>query len=68
MKTKLLNCPFCGGEAEIYRHTRKTWRIDCGGCFVGTFGFESKDMARDAWNTRHNECPSWDSEEQECAD
>jgi hypothetical protein len=60
---KLLNCPFCGGEAEIEEHkfwndiTRsfdiKTYGVKCQKCSTG--GFQFYRLENDAiihWNTR----------------
>ena len=54
---ELLNCPFCGGEAELWRsnetHKRKAWIACMGRCAVLiTSEHKTDEEARDAWNTR----------------
>ena len=46
-------CPFCGGEAEIYRHALVSW-VRCKECGVDTPAALPQDeqLAIDFWNTR----------------
>lgn len=55
-KTKLLNCPFCGGEADLSNSAVKKddtwlWSIECVecGCFMDD---ESECHVINRWNTR----------------
>lgn len=49
-KIKLLPCPFCGGEAEIFGD-KKHW-IYCPNCCSETKSFKTKKEAIERWNTR----------------
>ena len=51
--TELKPCPFCGGEAEIYRHALVSW-VRCKECGVDTPAALPQDeqLAIDFWNTR----------------
>ncbi|MBO5781047.1 MAG: Lar family restriction alleviation protein [Opitutales bacterium] len=44
-------CPFCGGEAHIFGHT-KSWGILCTKCYVSTLRYETEAAAIAAWNRR----------------
>lgn len=58
--SKLLKCPFCGGEAEIghTKHHDKLFVVGCNTpmCYGNinhfTMGFASKESALNTWNTR----------------
>lgn len=50
----ILPCPFCGGEADLYRPpVSKWWRVECDSCGCQTEPFHD-DLAGAiaAWNTR----------------
>lgn len=49
-KIKLNQCPFCGGEAEVY--LGDDWYVECKSCLANTthYSFESEAIA--AWNQR----------------
>ena len=58
---KLLNCPFCGGEAELNKNYKvKMYSVQCKDCkCMTTFQFDfgegeeiSKNKAVEIWNTR----------------
>ena len=53
---KLLNCPFCGGDAEIGRvgATTDMWCVKCNKCWAKSIYHNeySKDECIKAWNTR----------------
>ncbi|NII54353.1 transcription elongation factor Elf1 [Lutibacter sp. SG786] len=56
--SEILNCPFCGHEAEFIQDTCEAYvectNGDCGAC-SGNFGYHSGDQkaqAIAAWNTR----------------
>lgn len=59
MTDKLLPCPFCGGEAEVFDYfnqgKQKTrWQVNCTKC-MGAFGEnDSKHEAIEKWNKRVN--------------
>lgn len=52
MKIKLKPCPFCGGEAQLKRHSRgmggvptailDTWAVECSACKGATDTYKSK--------------------------
>jgi Lar family restriction alleviation protein len=48
---KLKPCPFCGGEAHIFGHT-KSWGVLCTKCYVSTLNYETEAAAIAAWNGR----------------
>lgn len=51
--TELKPCPFCGGEAAVWRSERTLkHQIVCTGCLASTGQFESIDDAAEAWNRR----------------
>ena len=57
---KLKPCPFCGGEAEIYRyypsfHERIRTMVRCKNCRANSGAWGKSDKAIDAWNRRSNE-------------
>ena len=51
--SELKPCPFCGGEAEIYRHALVSW-VRCKECGVDTPAALPQDeqLDIDFWNTR----------------
>lgn len=54
---KLLNCPFCGGEAFVEEHKfhgcSNTYGVKCSKCHTQTYQFfDTKEMAEKCWNTR----------------
>lgn len=54
---KLLNCPFCGGEAKVAHYSNgwdEWWRIICKGCNISQTGSykTTEEEAIKAWNTR----------------
>lgn len=59
-KIKLKTCPFCGGEAKVfkYRKARKSfgtlfsYEVECVYCFVRTGRYPSEEKAVNAWNRR----------------
>jgi hypothetical protein len=60
----LLPCPFCGGEAHVYRFDRKLWHAECNDLFeddekdrcngLACAWGESKAQAIEKWNTRYH--------------
>ena len=56
-KKELLNCPFCGSEADIECQGKSAWEVECMNESCGVFlpldsWFTSRDNAINAWNTR----------------
>lgn len=49
---KLKPCPFCGGEAELFRDYMGWYVIECTACGNGTLHFAKSDGAVNAWNRR----------------
>ena len=53
---KLLPCPFCGGEAELYEQKHKqypsTYYVTCKSCHCKTIKSRVKGVAISGWNTR----------------
>ena len=53
---KLLPCPFCGGEAELYEQKHKqyprTYYVTCKSCHCKTIESRVKGVAISGWNTR----------------
>lgn len=50
MTDKLLNCPFCGGEAETEWH-HGYWGVRCQSCYAEVTADGMNDAVT-AWNTR----------------
>ena len=54
--SELLSCPFCAGEAHVYKNN--LWHVACErahNCCVTMSAFATEAEAIDAWNTRHVE-------------
>ena len=58
-EAKPLPCPFCGGEFAVEEMVPGTWVLvhvdgpnQCVGNIIRFGGFDSKEKAIDAWNTR----------------
>lgn len=54
-ETKLLNCPFCGGEAELIKRKSNFPYIHgvwCIGCKCRTSFEKSEEIAIEKWNNR----------------
>lgn len=56
MRIRIKNCPFCGQKAEVHPN-RSVFDIgcddiDCIGYYERNFGYSSKELAIEAWNTR----------------
>ena len=54
---KLKPCPFCGGEAKVYRRIFdwETWdyKVECSKCHcAATENYDTKQEAIEEWNTR----------------
>lgn len=53
---KLLNCPFCGGEADcgklVVHNGEWEWAVECIECGVITDSFDTEEKAIEAWNRR----------------
>lgn len=50
--TKLLPCPFCGGEAELTGFNAPEYWVWCPSCKASTGAHTGKENAIEAWNTR----------------
>lgn len=57
METKLLPCPFCGGEAQIIesRFGEKGAFVGCIRCLATAKRYSTKAEAIEAWNRRAND-------------
>lgn len=52
--TKLLPCPFCGGEARPWQNSENLyWIIQCTKCVATAGDHVDVAGAAKAWNTRH---------------
>ena len=55
---KLLPCPFCGGEAEVFTSDEigylgnDGYTVKCGSCICGTGHYKDRQRAIEMWNTR----------------
>jgi Lar family restriction alleviation protein len=56
---ELKPCPFCGGEAFLAEYDYAldngyiaTHFVECNGCSVTTFEYDSPEEAAEAWNRR----------------
>ncbi len=58
MTKELKPCPFCGGEAEIFKMTSESdkefecWYVICEECTIQTPACITRDEASEAWNRR----------------
>ena len=54
--TELRKCPFCGGEAKIYRRQLNwlldDYKVECCSCCCSTDIYDTKQEAIEAWNKR----------------
>ena len=48
---ELKPCPFCGGEAKIYRSKYDAF-VGCDKCHISTWSGDSEQELVDAWNRR----------------
>lgn len=51
----LLNCPFCGGEAQLKNMKKVTFYVECKTCKATTSMFIVESDAIKAWNRRYIE-------------
>ncbi len=51
-KPELLNCPFCGHEADLQENLEHDWRVDCVNCPVATYWQQDREQAVEKWNHR----------------
>lgn len=54
---ELKKCPFCGGEAILYKsfdYVNKC-RVECTNCNICTQNYDTKGEAIEAWNRRVKE-------------
>ena len=50
---ELLNCPFCGGTANLHNDESEFWYVACRECITQTTHFyNGRDIVIDRWNTR----------------
>ena len=51
---RLLNCPFCGGEAKIEKYEEYSYIVRCTKCpcDIGRQWYSRKQDAKKAWNRR----------------
>ena len=60
MKFEIKACPFCGGEAKVFKYkkpmasfgTMFSYEVECAYCFVRTGRYPSEEKAVNAWNRR----------------
>ena len=60
MPIKLKPCPFCGGEAKVFKHKKTmasfgtlfSHEVECAYCFCRTGLYPSEEKAVNAWNRR----------------
>lgn len=54
---ELKKCPFCGGEAKIYKlfDYISKYRVECTYCDMYTSAYATKEEAIEAWNRRVEE-------------
>lgn len=52
MRTKLLPCPFCGGEAKFICDHMRLHQVACTKCGAGEVVWSSQAAAANNWNTR----------------
>ena len=59
---KLKICPFCGGEAKVFKHKKAmasfgtlfSYEVECAYCFCRTGLYPSEEKAVNAWNRRED--------------
>ena len=51
----LRKCPFCGGEAEMFRTLSWEWFVECKSCRCRTVLEPSSKDAEKKWNRRDGE-------------
>jgi len=58
----LLNCPFCGGEAQTdyWDMGKPMYTVNCRPCSAMCYSYESEDMAIKDWNNRPTPPPAHD--------
>lgn len=65
MSEEIKPCPFCGGEAELYRGGIKY--VLCKECLATSCDFKTEAEAIEAWNARHERtCRSEDGYCSQC--
>lgn len=56
MSEELKPCPFCGGEANLYKYAKNgKFLVRCEYCGVETIYFGTEEIAIKAWNRRVND-------------
>ena len=53
-KEKLKKCPFCGGEAILFKSQNKwdVFWVECADCCVETYAYDNMQSTIEAWNAR----------------
>ena len=52
MKNKLLPCPFCGEEPQVWKYKEEYHRVLCRKCYLAATMVDAKEVVITAWNTR----------------
>jgi Lar family restriction alleviation protein len=54
MQNKLLECPFCGGEAKVLKNGAGCYEVYCCNCKSRQYAYahETEEEAIEQWNTR----------------